>query len=264
MRVTPTVFDDPQALGRALAAEIADEIGAAAREGRPYALGCPGGRSALSTYCALADEVARRALDLRHMTIVMMDEYLERDEAAGGFRRIDPSLPHSCVRFGLVEIVQRLNEAAGARRGIDPDRLWVPDPADPEEYDRRIADLGGIDLFILASGAGDGHIAFNPPGTAAATRTHITPLAEQTRRDNLATFPTFGGLDDVPRHGVTVGIATIKEQSARAVMVAHGSGKALAARRLVAADRYLPDWPATVLSDCARPRLFLDTAAARG
>ncbi|MFC9501406.1 6-phosphogluconolactonase [Streptomyces sp. NPDC056982] len=264
MRVSPIVFDDPEALGRALAAEIADEIGEAAQEGRPYALGCPGGRSALSTYRALADEAARRALDLGHVTIVMMDEYLERDEATGGFRRIDPSLPHSCLRFGLVEIVQRLNEAVGAGRGIDRDRLWVPDPADPEEYDKRIADLGGIDLFILASGAGDGHIAFNPPGTAVSTRTHITPLAEQTRRDNLATFPTFGGLGDVPRHGVTVGIATIKEQSARAVMVAHGADKALTARRLGAADRYQSDWPATVLSDCARPWLFLDTAAAHG
>jgi glucosamine-6-phosphate deaminase len=45
-------------------------------------------------------------------------------------------------------------------------------------------------------------------------------------------------------------------------MVAHGADKAQAARRLVAAEHYEPDWPATILSECAQPRLYLDEAAA--
>ena len=81
----------------------------------------------------------------------------------------------------------------------------MPDPADPEEYDKRIADVGGIDLFLLASGTSDGHVAFNPAGTPVGTRTRVVGLTEQTRRDNLTTFPTFGGLDEVPLYGVTVG-----------------------------------------------------------
>jgi glucosamine-6-phosphate deaminase len=263
LRVPPTVFADPDQLGRSLAALIADAL-ATAGSGRPFLLGCPGGRSALSTYRALADEVADRGLDLRHMVVVMMDEYVERDEDTGDLRHIDPALEHSCVRFGQLEIVDRLNRAAGPGRGIDPDRFWVPDPADPEEFDKRIAEHGGIDLFILASGAGDGHVAFNPAGTRPGTRTRVVKLAEQTRRDNLATFPTFGNrLDRVPRYGVTVGVGTIQEQSKRAVMVVHGADKATAARRLMTAEHYEPDWPATVLADCANPQLFVDTAAAR-
>jgi glucosamine-6-phosphate deaminase len=260
--VPPTVFADSEALGRALAAEIADGIGLAAREGRTYVLGCPGGRSPLTTYAALADEVATRSADLRRVVIVMMDDYVVPD-GSGSFRRVAADLPYSCERFGRVEIAGRLNAAAGADRGITPDRLWVPDPGDPGAYDERIADAGGIDLFVLASGASDGHVAFNPPGTAATTGTRVVALAESTRRDNLATFPSFGGLDDVPRHGVTVGVGTIREQSRRAVMIAHGAGKAEAARRLVAAGGYAPDWPATVLGECARPALYLDEAAAR-
>ena len=258
----PTVFDGPEAIGSALGALIADELSAAGPR-RPFLLGCPSGRSPVSTYLALAREVAARRLDLSELVVVMMDEYVERDEATGAMRRVDPRLPHSCLRFGQAEIVDPLNAAAGPGRGIRPGRYWVPDPASPESYDKLIADHGGIDLFILASGAGDGHVAFNPPGSDRESRTRIVALAEQTRRDNLGTFPTFGAdLSRVPRYGVTVGVGTIREHSKRVVMVAHGPEKARTVRRLVAADRYWPEWPATVLAECAHPHLFVDRTAA--
>lgn len=262
MRVEPTVFDDPEALGRALAALIADRI-AEAGAGRSFLLGCPSGRSPLTTYVSLAREVAARRLDLSGLVIVMMDEYVERDDGTGEMRRIDAAAPHSCLRFGQAEIVNRLNAVVGPGQGVGPDRYWVPDPAAPGDYDRRIADHGGVDLFILASGAGDGHVAFNPPGTGRDTATRVVRLAEQTRRDNLHTFPSFGGdIDRVPRYGVTVGVGTIREQSKQVVMVAHGQPKARAVRRVAEADSYQPEWPATVLADCANPLLFVDEAAA--
>lgn len=262
MRVQPTVFDGPEGVGRALAALIADRI-AAAGAGRSFLLGCPSGRSPWTTYVALAREVASRRLDLTGLVIVMMDEYVERDDGTGEMRRIDPTAPHSCLRYGQAEIVDRLNAAAGPGRGISPDQYWVPDPAAPGDYDRRIAERGGIDLFILASGAGDGHVAFNPPGTGRDTATRIVRLAEQTRRDNLHTFPSFGkDIDRVPRYGVTVGVGTIREQSKQVVLVAHGKPKAPAVRRVAEADSYRPEWPATILADCASPLLFVDEAAA--
>jgi glucosamine-6-phosphate deaminase len=262
MRVKPTVFDGPEAVGRALAALIADRI-AAARPGRSFLLGCPSGRSPWTTYVALAREVTARRLDLSGLVIVMMDEFVERDDATGRERPIDAAALHSCLRFGQAEIVDRLNAAVGPGRRIGPDRLWVPDPAAPDDYDRQIADHGGVDLFILASGAGDGHVAFNPPGTGPDAATRVVRLAEQTRRDNLSTFPSFGGdINQVPRYGVTVGVGTIREQSKQVVMVAHGAQKAPAVRRMAEADSYQPDWPATILADCASPLLFVDKAAA--
>jgi glucosamine-6-phosphate deaminase len=262
MLVEPTVFDGPEAVGRALAALIADRIEEAGA-GRTFLLGCPSGRSPWTTYVALAREVAARHLDLTGLVIVMMDEYVERDDGTGEMRLIDPTAPHSCLRFGQTEIVDRLNAAAGQGRGITRDRYWVPDPAAPGDYDRQIAGHGGVDLFILASGAGDGHVAFNPPGTGPDTATRVIRLADQTRRDNLHTFPSFGkDIDRVPRYGVTVGVGTIREQSKQVVMVAHGAPKARAVRRVVAADGYRPEWPATILADCARPLLFIDEAAA--
>jgi glucosamine-6-phosphate deaminase len=262
MRVEPTVFDGPEAVGRALAALIADRI-AEAGAGRPFLLGCPSGRSPWTTYVALAREVAARRLDLTGLVIVMMDEYVERDDSTGEMHRIDATAPHSCLRFGQTEIVDRLNAAVGPGRGISPDRYWVPDPAAPGDYDRQIADHGGVDLFILASGAGDGHVAFNPPGTGPNTATRVVRLAEQTRRDNLHTFPSFGDdIDRVPHYGVTVGVGTIRRQSKQVVMVAHGELKARAVRRVALADSYQPEWPATILADCANPLLFVDAPAA--
>jgi glucosamine-6-phosphate deaminase len=263
MRVQPTVFDGPEALGHAVATLIAERLAEAADARRPFLLGCPSGRSPQSTYVALAREVATRNIDLAGLVIVMMDEYVERDDHTGAMHLVDPTAPHSCVRFGQAEIVDRLNAAAGPGRGISPGRYWIPDPAAPEDYDAMIAGHGGIDLFILASGAGDGHIAFNPPGSGRDTGTRVVRLAEQTRQDNLGTFPSFGReVERVPHYGVTVGIATIREQSKQVVMVAHGEAKARAVRRVAEADSYRPEWPATVLAECTRPLLFVDEAAA--
>jgi glucosamine-6-phosphate deaminase len=256
VRVTPTVFSAAEEIGRSLAALIADGV-AATRPGTPFLLGCPSGRSPHSTYRCLVAEVQRRELDLRDLVIVMMDEYVEADG-----RRVTPSAPHSCARFGREEIVAPLSAAAGPGRGIADGHFWVPDPRRPDRYDKQIAKLGGVNLFILASGASDGHIAFNQPGTAPDARTHVVELAESTRRDNLGTFPTFGqDLDRVPRRGVTVGVGTIRDLSKEVVMVVHGAHKTTAVRRLRAADHYEPDWPATILTECARPRLFVDESA---
>jgi glucosamine-6-phosphate deaminase len=250
------VFSAPEQIGQSLAALIADRL-TAKRPGTPFLLGCPSGRSPHSTYRALVGEVRRRDLDLRDLVIVMMDEYVEAD---GG--SVDPRAPHSCAGFGRDEIVEPLCAAARPGHGIAANHFWVPDPRRPDRYDTGIAKLGGIDLFILASGASDGHIAFNQPGTPRDARTHVVTLAESTRRDNLGTFPTFGqDLDRVPGRGVTVGVGTIRDLSKEVVMVVHGAHKATAVKRLCAAERYEADWPATILTECARPKLFVDQSA---
>lgn len=257
--IEPDVFPDPQSLGRRAAELVVEGVVSAGEAGRPFLLGCPGGRSAASTYQALAHLVSARSLDLSHLVVVMMDDYLV-PEPDGSLVHEDRTAPHSCVRFGVAEIVRPLARAAG--QGIGTPELWVPDPADPDAYDDRIAAAGGIDVFLLASGAGDGHVAFNGPGSPADSRTRVVDLPERTRRDNLATFPSFEGrLDRVPQHGVTVGIDTIVRHSASVIMLLHGADKGVAARHLLAAEGYDPAWPATVYAACAHPRLFLDEAA---
>lgn len=261
MPLEPDVFATAEELGDRVARMIADGLVAARTAGRRYVLGCPGGRSAAPAYAALARLVADRHLDLDHLVVVMMDDYLVRGEDGTLVHEL-PQAPHSCIRFAREEIVRPLDEAAGPGRGVRPEHLWFPDPAEPAAYDGRIADLGGVDLFLLACGTSDGHIAFNPAGSARDSRTRVVELPDSTRRDNLATFPSFGGdLSRVPRHGVTVGIDTIAASSASVAMLVHGREKGRAAARLLAADAYDPSWPATIVTECARPHLFLDAEA---
>jgi glucosamine-6-phosphate deaminase len=146
-------------------------------------------------------------------------------------------------------------------QGVHAYSIWFPWPSDPPEYDRRIAEAGGIDFFLLASGASDGHVGFNSPGAPSESHTRIVELSEQTRRDNLRTFPAFGTIDNVPRHGITVGIATLAA-AREAVMVVWGADKRLTLKRILAADRYDPAWPATVIHACARREITCDADAA--
>jgi glucosamine-6-phosphate deaminase len=202
-------FADAEELGRTLAREIASAA--------PGLLGCPGGRSLLTTYRALPD--------LPETTAVMMDEYVP----------VPPtSAHHSCRGF--------------AEREIRAHDIWVPDPADPEAYDERIEAAGGIDIFLLASGASDGHVAMLGPGAPREGRTSVVELADTTRLDNLATFPEFASLEEVPSRGVSVGLGTIAK--ARALrLVLHGPDKRGAAERLLALDRYDASWPVSIVHE---------------
>jgi glucosamine-6-phosphate deaminase len=244
----PIVRPDAGAVGDEVAATILDRLAAAG--GRPFLLGCPSGRTAMPVYRALARHAAR-GVDLSRLVIVMMDDYVEAD----GLRRVAPELSYSCLGFAQRQIVAPIGQ---------PIEIWVPDPADPERYDEVIDAAGGIDLFLLATGAGDGHIAFNQPGTPRDARTHVTALGEATRRDNMGTFPEFTRLEMVPTRGVTVGVDTIAASSREVIMIVCGPHKHAAYQRIAAARAYEPDWPATVVVECKNPTLIADRAAFEG
>jgi glucosamine-6-phosphate deaminase len=254
------ILDDAAAIGEALAADIIARLKAATAAGRGLVLGCPTGRSPRPVYQALGHRLQQAPLDLRRLTLVMMDEFIA--SSPGGFAWIDDRAHNSCRRYARDEIAAPLNAGLPPEWRLPEDQIWFPDPSAPDgAYDERIASAGGIDLFILASGAGDGHVAFNPPGSPADSRTRTVALAEQTRRDNLASFPDFPGLEAVPYHGVTVGIATIARLSRAATMVLWGPGKRTAFSRIAGASGYDPSWPATVLSICSESVLLADRAA---
>lgn len=252
------VFPHPEAIGEHLATRILDRIERARAAGRRFLLGCPTGRTPRPIYGAMARLVAERGQPLANLVLVMMDEYLV---ARGDVLDYAPAdAEWSCHRFARAEIAGRLNAPLPESMRIGDRSIWFPDPRDPAAYDARIADAGGIDFFLLASGASDGHVGFNPPGSARDSRTRIITLSEETRRDNLQTFPSFGTLDAVPHHGISVGIATIA--SAReAVMVVWGAGKRLTLARMRAATHYDASWPATVIHDCAGGEIVADRAA---
>jgi glucosamine-6-phosphate deaminase len=255
-----TIHPTPGSLGAVLARQILDGAWLAASAGRPYLLGCPGGRSAKPIYAALGRLAGESGSDLSGLIIAMMDEYML--EGPGGPVLCPADAHYSCRRFAELEIRQVLSGALPAERQVKPGNVWFPDPDEPPAYDARIQAAGGVDLFILASGGSDGHVAFNPPGTPAEAPSAIVRLAETTRRDNLGTFPDFRSLAEVPPYGLTVGLGTIAAQSRAVAMVIHGAHKRGAASRLLASTGFDSSWPATIVHRCRNAQIHLDRAAA--
>jgi len=257
--IASRVLGSPEAIGRDVAERLLAGFDEASKAGRHFLLGCPTGRTPRPIYDALAKRIAETRQDISHLIIVMMDEYLVK--TSSGFEYASPDAPWSCHHFVQVEITRRWNQGLPRGRKLEDDAVWFPDPKDPAAYDKRISDAGGVDFFILASGASDGHVAFNPPGSPRESRTRIIELPESTRRDNLQTFPAFGSLASVPTHGISVGIATISSAK-RAAMVLWGKSKAVSFARVIRTDHYEADWPATVIHECSRGEILSDTDAA--
>lgn len=237
-----------------LAWKIFHQIMQASKDNRKFLLGCPGGRSPFETYKQLAKIIKEKQADISHLVIVMMDDYLiEKD---GRFIQCEANAHYSCRRFATEDIQNRLNSGIPKEKHVK--EVWFPPLDDPEKYDERLTKAGGIDHFILASGASDGHVAFNPPYTSKNKLSHMATLSLETRTDNLGTFPEFKNIDEVPLYGLTVGLKTIKEQSKKISLIINGSHKKAAAKRLLSLDEFDETWPVSIIHECLDVDIYLE------
>ncbi|HCY51418.1 MAG TPA: glucosamine-6-phosphate deaminase [Clostridiales bacterium] len=110
-------------------------------------------------------------------------------------------------------------------------------------------------LQILGIGS-NGHIAFNEPGTAFDSETHIVDLTESTIKDNSRLFER---IEDVPRQAFTMGLKNIMHAK-KIVVLASGANKAKAVYGMLKGP-VTEALPASVLQlhpDCT---LIVDEAA---
>ena len=255
------ILESGDDVGRYVANLIVTGLKLARNENRDFVLGCPSGRTPRSTLKALTELVTEQQIDLSNLVVVMMDDYVQ-EISTGRFANVPIDAHFSCRKWAILELRDALNSGLPVDRQIKAENVRCPEGAAPAEFEKWIDELGGIDLFILASGASDGHVAFNGPGEPRSSLTRIVTLAEKTRVDNLSTFPDFNGIDEVPRYGASVGIATIADKSRSAVMILLGSGKKEAYSRITQATKYDPNWPATIIAECPNALVLADQAAA--
>lgn len=186
---------------------VADEIARLVRARSDAVLGLATGSTPLPVYEALPSRLA--GVDVSRVRGFALDEYVG----------LDPAHPESYRSVITREVVEPL--------GLDPARVRVPDGAlegiehAGEDYERALAEAGGVDLQILGIGT-DGHIGFNEPGSSFASLTRVKTLTQQTREDNARFFDT---VEDVPRHCITQGLGTIL-RARHLVLLAFGAGKA--------------------------------------
>ena len=148
-------------------------------------------------------------------------------------------------------------------------RAALLDRADPEggrsvflsaetapDVDRRIEDCGGLDLAVLGLGE-RGRVGFNEPGTPFVAPAHRQKLTKATGRE-LAVL--FGGEEQVPAYGVTLGIHALIRAGKR-IVLAFGEERADPVFRMLYArtDSFVP---AAFLQFPLETEIYLDPAAA--
>ena len=139
---------------------------------------------------------------------------------------------------------------------LKPANCFFPDPDAPEEYDRLIEDLGGIDLAVLGIGE-DCHIGYNEPGTLFESRTHVQKLTDRTKRQLLKRGFTDA---DMPETAVTMGIHDLA-RARHVLLLAFGEDKAAAVYQMLYA-KTTPYVPAAFLQIPLEVTVLLDEKAA--
>jgi glucosamine-6-phosphate deaminase len=204
-------------------------------------LGLPTGRTMIPVYDELTALHRLGRLPLDSVTAFNLDEF-------EGLAPGDPGSFRAYMHthfYGLVRM----------RRGAC--RFPPVNGRDPAAYDQHISRAGGLDLCLLGLGA-NGHIGFNEPGPALAAHTHRVRLQPATRRANAYLFE--GRVSRVPTHAVSMGMATMLQ--ARAVaLIATGAGKAAIVRRALTGP-ITTRVPASLIQAHPHAIVFLDRDAA--
>ena len=125
-----------------------------------------------------------------------------------------------------------------------------------KKYDEMI-EASPVDCQILGIGS-DGHIAFNEPGTAFDSPTHVTDLAESTIKDNARFFDN--DMSKVPTQAVTQGIGTIMKAK-NIIIICTGANKANAVKAMLEGPIDVA-CPASILQKHESVTVILDEAAA--
>lgn len=190
-----TVFKDPRSASINVAHRIADIIRKKQAENTFAVLGLATGVTPIAVYNELVRLHKEEALSFKNVITFNLDEYY-------------PMLPNASQSY-----VTFMNENLFDHIDIEKKNIHIPDgtlalediPNFCLQYEKKIAELGGLDIQILGIGR-TGHIGFNEPGSAPNSGTRLVTLDDLTRRDAAK---DFGGKSFVPTKAITMGIGTI-------------------------------------------------------
>ena len=200
------------------AEHVAERINAkAAVSSKPFVLGLPTGSTPLGMYAELIELNKAGKVSFANVITFNMDEYV-------GLPEEHPESYHSFMWNNFFSHIDIKRDNVNILNGNAADLQ-----AECDDYERRIAEAGGIDLFIGGVGE-DGHLAFNEPFSSLDSRTRVKTLTEDTIIVNSRFFG--GDVTKVPKLALTVGVGTVC--SANEVMVlALGHKKARAVQQCV-------------------------------
>jgi glucosamine-6-phosphate deaminase len=239
------IFDTAKSGSIYIAQQIADLIRDKAAKGDVAVLGLATGSSPTRVYEELVRMHREEGLSFRNVVTFNLDEYYP----------MNPLSLQSYVRF--------MNEYLLDHVDIDRANVHIPNGEVARdkvydyctEYEKKIMDVGGIDIQILGIGR-TGHIGFNEPGSKQNSITRLITLDHITRIDAAS---DFFGEENVPRKAITMGVGTILK-ARRVFLMAWGEGKAKVIQQTVEGD-ITDSIPATFLQLHPHTEFMLDEAS---
>lgn len=214
-----------------------------------YVLGLATGSTPLPLYGELIARHRAGELDFSNVTTFNLDEYYP----------IAPNHEQSYYYFMWINLFAHINVDLSRTNVLNG--LAADPKAECKSFEKRIKAEGGIDLQVLGIG-GNGHIAFNEPGSGPKSRTRMVKLDKRTRKDNARFFGNK--IEEVPTHAVSMGIGTIYE-ARKNILLATGEykGEAIVQSILEPENTKVPasllqthaDVTFIIDSDCAAPLL---------
>ena len=168
----------------------------------PFVLGLPTGSTPLETYKELIRRHKTGEVSFKNVITFNMDEYV-------GLPEEHPESYHSFMWNNFFKHVDIRPENVNILDGNADDLA-----KECADYEARIVEAGGIDLFMGGVGE-DGHIAFNEPFSSLNSRTRLKTLTQDTIQVNARFFG--GDISLVPKTALTVGVGTVL--SAKKVLI---------------------------------------------
>jgi glucosamine-6-phosphate deaminase len=184
---------------------------------KPFVLGLPTGSSPLGMYKELIALNKKGLVSFKNVVTFNMDEYV-------GLQEDHPESFHSFMWtnfFGHIDIPKKnVNILDGNAKDLQ---------AECANYEKKIKDVGGVELFVGGIGP-DGHVAFNEPGSSLSSPTRVKTLTYDTR---VANSRFFGNdINKVPRTALTVGVKTVMD-AREVIIIINGYKKARALQKVV-------------------------------
>lgn len=241
-----TVFKNPQEASINVANRIAKIIKEKQAQNQHAVLGLATGATPIKVYAELVRLHKEEGLSFKNVITFNLDEYYP----------MQPTDVQSYVSF--------MNENLFDHIDIDKNNVHIPNgtlklediPAFCLAYERKITDVGGLDMQILGIGR-TGHIGFNEPGSAPNSGTRLVTLDDLTRRDAAR---DFGGKSFVPTKAITMGVGTIFK--AREIVLMAWNGKKASIIKKTVEGEMSSDVPATYLQLSDNVEFILDEDAA--
>lgn len=241
-------FDSSFSGSEAVADEIASLIKEKQANGLPCVLGLATGSSPISVYNQLIKLHQEEGLSFKNVITFNLDEYY-------GLEPNDINSYHFFMHENLFDHIDIPAENINIPSGIlEPKKVRDYCKA----YEKKIADLGGLDFQLLGIGR-TGHVGFNEPGSNINSQTRLVTLDYLTRYDAAG---AFYGIENVPSKAITMGIKTILSAK-RIVLLAWGINKSEIIQKAVE-GALTPNIPTTYLQEHHNTTLVLDHQAASG